>query len=356
MPHSGFSRPSLPTLIDTIRSDLFTRCQEDNLLRRCDAEVTARVQAAAVHTLYGYLDYLARNLLPDLADEAWLGRHANIKRCPRKGATKATGFVRWEGVPNALSMSSDTEIQRDDGQTYTTTTMTSALNGVLRVPVVAQEAGQAGNCEDRTALRLLGPIPGLSSTGYADEIQGGHDIEDLERWRQRIIARWYDIPQGGADGDYVRWAKEVSGIHRAWTHRHKNGPGTVGVMVATDDPDHPAPTQDILTQVREHILPLAPVAGSGLTVFAVTPKSVPVSLALSTDRPDIRSAVIAEIKAFFQREGEPGSTLFLSRLREVISLAAGEVAHQLRLPTTDLPLGKTEVPVSGPVTWTPYAP
>ncbi|CED78748.1 Tail protein [Candidatus Hamiltonella defensa (Bemisia tabaci)] len=356
MPHSGFSRPSLPTLIDTIRSDLFTRCQEDSVLRRCDTEVYARVQAAAVHTLYGYLDYLARNLLPDLADEAWLGRHANIKRCPRKGATTAQGFVRWEGVLNALSMSSDTEIQRDDGQTYTTTRMTSVVNGVLRVPVRAQKAGQAGNCEDRTALRLTTPIPGLSSTGYADEIQGGHDIEDLERWRQRIIARWYDVPQGGADGDYVRWAKAVPGIDRAWTHRHHHGIGTVGVMVATDDPDHPAPTADLLTQVRDHLLPLIPVAGSGLTVFGVTPKPIPVSLALSTDRPDIRSAVIAEIQAFFQRQGEPGNTLFLSRLREVISLAAGEVAHQLRLPATDMLLGKTEVPVLGLVTWTPYAP
>lgn len=173
---------------------------EDGLLRRVDAEVYARVQAAAVHTLYGYLDYLARNLLPDLADEAWLVRHGNIKRCPRKGATTAQGYVRWEGVQNAISMSSDTEIQRDDGHTYTALASTSVVNGVLRVPVRAQKAGQAGNCEDKTALRLLRPITALSSTGYADEIQGGGDIEDLERWRQRIIARWYDLPQGGGRG------------------------------------------------------------------------------------------------------------------------------------------------------------
>lgn len=125
-------------------------------------------------------------------------------------------------------------------------------------------------------------------------------------------------------------------------------------MVTSDDVDHPAPTQEILTNVREHILPLAPVAGSGLTVFAVTEKSVPLSLALSTDTSEIRAAVIAEIKAFLEREGEPGSKLFLSRLTEAISLAVGEVAHRLIAPTVDIELAQTEVPVLGEVTWAKY--
>ncbi|EHU6243935.1 hypothetical protein KZG16_004664, partial [Salmonella enterica] len=55
MADSQFARPELPQLIATIRSDLLTRFQEDVLLRRMDAEVYARVQAAAVHTLYGYI-------------------------------------------------------------------------------------------------------------------------------------------------------------------------------------------------------------------------------------------------------------------------------------------------------------
>ncbi|SPP32464.1 hypothetical protein ARAF_2629 [Arsenophonus endosymbiont of Aleurodicus floccissimus] len=328
MQNSGFSRPTLPQLIDIIRGDLLTRFNEDSVLRRLDAEVYARVQAAAIHTLYGYIDYLARNILSDLADEDWLTRHGNIKRCPRKGSTKASGFVRWEGVQNTLSIPSDTEIHRDDGQIYTTTAPITSANGILRVPVVAKSSRQAGNCEDSITLRLVTPITGLSSTGYADSIRTGTDIGGLDNWRQRIMARWYDTPQRGADSDYVRWAKEVLGISRALTHRHKNGIDTVGVMVKSDDVDHPAPTEEILTKVKEHIFPLAPVAGSGLTVFSVTVKTVPVLIALSTDTPEIRAAVIAEIKAFLQREGEPGSKLFLSRLAEAISLAAGEVAHR----------------------------
>ena len=72
MADSGFTRPTLPQLITAVRSDILTRLAADTTLaalRRTDAEVYGRVQAAAVHTVYGYIDYLARNLLPDLADE-----------------------------------------------------------------------------------------------------------------------------------------------------------------------------------------------------------------------------------------------------------------------------------------------
>ncbi len=45
MQTSGFSRPTLSQLIDTIRGDLLTRFNEDSVLRRFDAEIYSRVQA-----------------------------------------------------------------------------------------------------------------------------------------------------------------------------------------------------------------------------------------------------------------------------------------------------------------------
>ncbi|ECM5536467.1 hypothetical protein QB98_24625, partial [Salmonella enterica subsp. enterica serovar Typhimurium] len=102
------------------------------------------------------------------------------------------------------------------------------------------------------------------------------------------MERYYWIPQGGADPDYVIWAKEIAGITRAWTFRHYKGTGTVGVMVATSNPVNPAPGDDLVMAVRDHILPLAPVAGGGLFVFAATEKDIPVTVALAKDTPEIR--------------------------------------------------------------------
>lgn len=354
MADSQFARPELPQLIATIRSDLLTRFQQDVVLRRMDAEVYARVQAAAVHTLYGYLDYLARNMLPDLCDEDWLYRHARIKRCPRKDAVAASGFVRWDGIGGTPTLPAGTQIQRDDQMTFTTTQTVRASGGLLRVPVVADVAGTAGNTDDGTALRLGTPVSGIPSTGYADTLNGGDDVEELETWRARVMERYYWIPQGGADPDYVIWAKEIAGITRAWTFRHYQGIGTVGVMVATSDPANPAPGDDIVQAVREHILPRAPVAGSGLFVFAAAEKVIPVTIALAKDTPEIRTAVTAELNSLMLRDGQPSGKVYVSRISEAISLATDEVAHQLRAPTVDVVLGQTELPVLGDITWETY--
>ncbi|EBB0275260.1 baseplate J/gp47 family protein, partial [Salmonella enterica subsp. enterica] len=142
--------------------------------------------------------------------------------------------------------------------------------------------------------------------------------------------------QGGADPDYVIWAKEIAGITRAWTFRHYKGTGTVGVMVATSNPVNPAPGDDLVKAVRDHILPLAPVAGGGLFVFAATEKSIPVTVALAKDTPEIRTAIIAELNALMLRDGAPSGKIYVSRISEAISLATGEVAHQLRVPAADV--------------------
>ncbi|MCP1064675.1 baseplate J/gp47 family protein [Serratia symbiotica] len=188
-------------MIDTIRGDLLTQFNEYSVLRRLDAEVYTRVQAAAIHTIYGYINYLARNILPDLANEDWLTRHSNIKLCPRKGATNASGFIRWEDVQNALSLSADTEIHRDDGQIYTITAPITSANGVLLAYRSLQKAAVRLSIV-RMALRYdllrLFLVYLRPSTGYADNIGTGADIEDLDSWRQRIMAHWYDTSQWGA--------------------------------------------------------------------------------------------------------------------------------------------------------------
>ncbi|HIA5332463.1 TPA: baseplate J/gp47 family protein, partial [Salmonella enterica] len=191
MADSQFARPELPQLIATIRSDLLTRFQQDVVLRRMDAEVYSRVQAAAVHTLYGYIDYLARNMLPDMCDEDWLYRHARIKRCPRKNAVSAKGFARWDGIAGTPEIPAGTQIQRDDQVTFTTLQTVKASGGLLRVPVIGDVAGTAGNTDDGTALRLGTPITGIPSTGYADTLTGGADTEEPETWRARVMERYY---------------------------------------------------------------------------------------------------------------------------------------------------------------------
>ncbi|HHX4179432.1 TPA: baseplate J/gp47 family protein, partial [Citrobacter braakii] len=284
-------------------------------------------------------------------DESWLYRHAAMKRCPRKDAVAASGFMRWDGVTNGLKVSAGSVIQRDDLVQYIVQADATSAGGVLRVPVVCSMTGITGNMDDGEALSLVTPVNGLPSGGMADTVTGGFDIEDLDVWRARVLERYYWTPQGGADGDYVVWAKEVPGVTRAWTYRHWMGTGTVGVMIASSDLINPILDDATVAAAQAHIEPLAPVAGSDLYVFKGTPKTVNYTIDLNPDTPEIRAAVEAELRSFLLRDGYPEGTLELSRTNEAISIAAGEYSHKLLSPTVDTPVAKNELAVLGVITW-----
>ncbi|WP_455820594.1 baseplate J/gp47 family protein [Pseudomonas cerasi] len=320
-------------------------------LRRSDAEVYARVQAAAVHTVYGYIDYLARNMLPDLADTDWLTRHANMKRTQRKAAVAASGYVRWEGAKEGVSVPTGTLIQRDDLISYTSTADAESVAGVLRVPVTCDTIGETGNADDGITMMLVSPIEGISSIARADSIQGGADIEDIELWRSRIIERWQWTPQGGADDDYKVWAKEVAGITRAWVYRHWSGLGTVGVMLANSNLINPIPDAATVAAAQSHIEPLAPVAGADVYVFAPAPREVDFRIRLSPDTEAVRFAVIAELRSMLLRDGIPEGVIKPSRVSEAISIATGEYSHTLLSPVDDVTIGRGELAIAGEFLW-----
>jgi len=310
MADSEFQRPTLAENISMLRTDLFSRLDASDTIRRMDEDVRAKVYAAALHTVYGYIDYLALNMLPDKCDEAWLERHAAMKRCPRKSPTASAGFMRWDGVTNGITV-------------------------------------KAG-----AVIYLVTPVNGLPSSGVADSVAGGFDIEDLETWRARVLERYYWTPLGGGDGDYIVWAKEVPGITRAWTYRHWMGAGTVGVMVASDDPVNPIPDAATVAAVKAHIAPLAPVAGADLYPFAPVARKVDFRIRLTPDTPEVRSAVTAELRSFLLRDGYPEGVLELSRVNEAISIAAGEHSHVLVAPTASISIAKNELAILGALAWT----
>lgn len=73
-----FQRPTLPQLIERAAADIESRLPgTDPRLRRALLGVLARTHAGAVHGLYGALDWLARQIIPDTAEAEILDRWAD---------------------------------------------------------------------------------------------------------------------------------------------------------------------------------------------------------------------------------------------------------------------------------------
>ncbi|BBQ24643.1 baseplate J/gp47 family protein [Aeromonas sp. WP2-W18-CRE-05] len=344
-------RPTLREIIQRVRADV--TAELDDPLRRSDAEVYARAYAGAVHGVNGHIEYLERNLLPDLCDEQWLLRHAGMKKCPRKEAQPAAGWLRISGVSDGITVSAGA-VAVYQGSTpiqYVATEAATSSGGVLRLPITCSETGYHTNLDDGEGMILSEPVAGLSSSGVADSVQGGTDLESVDDWRARVIDRWFFTPQGGADTDYQVWAEEVPGVTRAWCYRHWMGTGTVGVFLVDDNSEALVPSAAIVAAARQHIEPKAPVAAAELYLLGINIKRVAHRIKVTPDTPEVRAAVTAAMREFYRREGGPEQTIAPSRLSEAISAANGEYKHQLLAPAAEFTTAKGEIVALGTTTW-----
>ena len=209
-----FETPSLPVLIQRTQSDL-----AGDSLRQSDAQVLARTLGGAAYGLYGYLDWIAEQILPDKADESTLERIAALRlNQPRKPAQVATGSVSFTATAGAV-LDVDTLLQASDGRTYKVTAARTTVNGSNTTTIAALDAGSLGNADAGLALTPVQPIAGVVGNSFvvlAPGLSGGVARESLESLRSRVIRSYRVIPHGGSASDYETWALEVPGVTRAW--------------------------------------------------------------------------------------------------------------------------------------------
>ena len=349
-----FERPSLAGLVDRAQTDIESRLPgADPRLRRTLLHILARVQAGGIHGLYGYLDWMARQVMPDTAETGHLERWASIWGLSRKGASSATGTIEFSGADGA-TVPTGTVLQRGDGVEYVTTADGTITSGLADVTATASEPGAAGLADEDVSLSLVSPIAGVLGQAAvgAGGLTGGADAEDDASLRARLLDRLRQPPHGGAERDYAAWALEVPGVTRAWVSRLEEAVGTVHVRFAMDDDAHPdgIPVQGDVDIVQAYIDERRPVTAE---VIVVAPKATPLDMQIRLTPNDVavQAAVTAELTDLLHRVAAPGGTLLISHIREAISIAAGEIDHTLIAPTGDVTPNSGHITTLGAITW-----
>lgn len=355
-----FARPTLYELIDRVATDIASRLPGTNfaLLRRSLAGALAQAEAGAVHSLYGYLDFIARQALPDTAEDEYLLRWVAIWLPDgRKPATYASGAnaVQVSGA-DGTPVPAGTMFVRADGLQFKTTAdvILSGVTGLVSVQAVTANA--LSNTGAGVALTLFQPVPNLSSTAVvvSPGITGGNDQETLPALRARLIRRIQQPPQGGSASDYETWALEVPGVTRAWVKPLYLGAGTVAVFIANDNAvTAPIPDAGTVAAALAYITAKAPVTAD-VSVFAPTVYAVPVSAKLSPNTAATQAAAAAELEDLFDREAEPGGTIKLSKIMEAVSVASGVLDSLVTVPSADAVAGAGAIPVLGTLTWSSF--
>lgn len=348
------TRPTLAELRDRTASDFISRLNLGPLLPRMVIKILADVLAGVVHSLYGYIQWAARQLFPDTAELEFLDRWLSIFGLIRKPSTFSTGNMTFTGTAGSV-IPAGTAMLRSDGVEYTTTAegTLSGSPATATIPVTAAVAGSNGTTPAGQIFTLVSPIAGVNSnpTVAGGDIAGGSNEEGDEAARGRLMQRIQQPPQGGAEHDYEAWALEVSGVTRVWVYPLYLGPGTVGVAIVADDAeDGPIASEQLVEDTQAHVDEKKPVTAHP-TVFTPEAVELDLNITLTPDTTIIRNAVIAELRDMLRREAKPGSTIYISKIREAISIAAGEDHHVLNSPTSDIVTTTGQLLVLGDITW-----
>jgi uncharacterized phage protein gp47/JayE len=363
-----FARPTLTALRNQAVQDITTSGVPglDGLLRNAVLRVLAWVMSGLAYSVYGYLDWIARESVPFTATDEYLSAWAALVGVYQKPATAASGFAQFTGGTN-LTIPIGMPLTRQDGTPYTTTADgVIDASGAVTVPIIAEVLGAATNAGDGVAISIASPIVGINSNGVTvGPLVGGADMETQDALRSRMLFRYRTPPQGGAVGDYIDWALEVPGVTRVFVEGQGAGWGSVVVFpmfdlaqaehggfpqgtdgAASDETRWPIATGDQLT-VAEHIFPLQPVTAL-VIVAAAAPLPIDVELqSLDPATPEMQAAIISSLEDMFLDLAEVGGTIYPSQLYQAILSTPGLVHFTMTQPDALVVAGSGQLPVMG---------
>jgi uncharacterized phage protein gp47/JayE len=326
--------------------------------------VLSDVSAGVCHLVLQYVDWLAKQLMPDTAEEEWLDRHAHmwLKNADgttgRKLATLAVGQVyltgqTWQPVPIGQRLVGGVN---GDVDYETTQTVFLASGGApTPTPVRALDPGIVGNLEPGATMRVVNPGPGVDTDATVIVMDHGVDEETTEELRARVLLRIREPPQGGANIDYELWALSVPGVTRAWCYALEMGPGTVTVRFMMDNlraDEGGFPRQSDVDNVREALDKLRPVAVKDMFVEAPIRRRVNVQISrLIPDTPNVRAAIGVSLELMLRERALPGQAIYAAWKNFAIMSAPGVVSYTLANAADDYMPSPGHMPVLGNVAY-----
>lgn len=337
--------PSLREVRTMVRDDVTSALTGAVMIGNSVLRVMSDANAGLGHLVLRYIDWLARQLLPDTAEVEWLDRHGDIwlvnadGSIGRKQATLASGIITMTGLPGVI-IASGTQFE---GVNVTYESIEQIVIGVgpTEIQVRAIDAGTIGNLLVGDTLSLLDSVPDVDSTATVVLLDGGVDDESDDLLRARVLFRIQKPPMGGDADDYILWTEAAPGVTRSWSYPNEMGIGTMTVRFMMDDlratnNGYPLPT-DIVT-VAAYLDAKRPVTVKDM--FVVAPIPYPYTLTISglvNDNSTVRARILVAIKEMERDRVSPGQTLYRSWLDEAISNVVDEKNHELSFTTLVMP-------------------
>lgn len=350
----AFARPTLQQLYGRVLGDLESESgAAGNILRRAMLRVLAAVFAGLAHMLYGFLDWVVRQLFADKSDDAYLVRQLGLYGLTKTPPGYAKASVTFTG--SGATVPAGAVLTRGDGREYELLADVVTIDGTpVDGDVLALAPGADGSLLLSQVLSLQSPVVGVDTAAPVSVVLvDGTDLETTEAFRARGLAYLASPPQGGNETDFIAWMKDVPGVTRAWVEHWGLGPGTVVCRFARDNDVSPVPDAGELAEVQAKLDAEAPVAAA-VTVAAVVALAINFDIAITPAAGTTLATAQANVTARLQarmRRLSPGTSVPVSTWLASIGAAAGLESFALLSPAATTVVAVNQLPVLGTITW-----
>lgn len=335
---------SVPTLAEVVRSveNGFSIAFYGSAgpLRVSVLKVLAKAFGGAVYLLVLCCGWIWRNNFIVSADALSLStKHATRLNLPRKPASFAHGsaFFVASGATTVkagtilVNPSSGVEFELLEDVTFTAAGNKSAN-------IVAVVSGFSGNVgigatlqfrditnDNITGIRTVTQVTG----GASYDVQVGSEIqqwgETLEDYRNRLLDRERNRPQGGAEPDYKSWLMRFEFVSDVWTVPNWPLTNNVSCFIADNRTVNAGiPAADVKTAQNY----LSTVARRPITSRPIVAAATFVGLYVNISSPGISDAEKSDVDVALQKllkKYGPGDTLEINEVRNMIRSVTGNM-------------------------------
>lgn len=351
-----WTTPTLNEVRVMLRDDIVAAFSGGVVIGNSVLRVISDATAGLGHLTLRYIDWLARQFLPDTAETEWLDRHGNIwlvnsdGSTGRKFATVASGTVTMTGT-NGIIVPVATPMQSSIGIIYETIEQITLGSVPTSVKVRAVDAGSQGNMISGDTMEITQSIAEVDNTVTVVSIDGGTDDEKDEDLRARVLARIRQPPMGGDSSDYEIWTEAVAGVTRAWVAPLEMGMGTISIRFMMDDlraSNGGFPTVTDLETVQTYIDKVRPVAIKDRWVLSPIPEPIDFTITeLSSDTVAIRSAINESVRQMLRERAapahavngvmQPAQTIYKAWVSDAIAEVPGVDHFNLTMEDHEMP-------------------
>jgi uncharacterized phage protein gp47/JayE len=214
--------------------------------------IWAACVAGVLHLAYRFGAWIYRQIFASTADIEALMRIGGQYSVVRNPAVRAELTASVSG--NASVVIPIGWTFQSNGVVFETTdaeTLDGSGEGVIDIRCLT--AGSLGNLDDGDELEIVTPIAGLDSEATVTAtVTTGEDAEPIEDYRDRVLAKQQQKPQGGAIPDFISWTKEVPGVVSVVVARPVPGDVVVYPTVGTTEADR-IPDSTKLDEITAYI-------------------------------------------------------------------------------------------------------